>query len=62
MKDAITDVSGIKVGHYSGKEAAVGCTVTLCDEDVVATVVRVVGEAEALADVPAAKGCEAWKK
>ncbi len=38
MKDAITDVPGIKVGHYSDKEAATGCTVILCEEGAVAGV------------------------
>ena len=28
--DAITDVSGIKVGHWTNKRAATGCTVVLC--------------------------------
>jgi len=36
MKDGITDVPGIKVGHYSDKEAATGCTVILCEEGAVA--------------------------
>lgn len=38
MHNAITDVSGIKVGHYTDKEAATGCTVILCEEGVVAGV------------------------
>jgi len=38
MKDAITDVPGVKVGHYSDKEAATGCTVILCEEGAVAGV------------------------
>jgi L-aminopeptidase/D-esterase-like protein len=31
MYNAITDVEGIKVGHYTDKEAATGCTVVLCE-------------------------------
>ncbi len=31
MHDAITDVPGIKVGHYTDLEAATGCTVVLCE-------------------------------
>ena len=38
VHNAITDVSGIKVGHYTDKEAATGCTVILCEEGVVAGV------------------------
>ena len=29
--DAITDVPGIKVGHWSDRQAATGCTVVLCE-------------------------------
>jgi len=32
MYNAITDVPGIKVGHYTDKRAATGCTVVLCQE------------------------------
>ena len=38
MNNAITDVPGIKVGHYSDREAATGCTVILCEEGAVAGV------------------------
>jgi L-aminopeptidase/D-esterase-like protein len=31
MYDAITDVSGIRVGHFSHFEALTGCTVVLCE-------------------------------
>jgi L-aminopeptidase/D-esterase-like protein len=31
MFDAITDVAGIKVGHYTDLAAATGCTVILCE-------------------------------
>jgi len=31
MHNAITDVQGIKVGHYTDREAATGCTVVLCE-------------------------------
>ncbi len=35
MHDAITDIPGIKVGHYTDLEAATGCTVVLCEEGAV---------------------------
>jgi L-aminopeptidase/D-esterase-like protein len=35
MKDAITDVEGIRVGHASNREAMTGCTVILCEEGAV---------------------------
>ena len=38
MHNAITDVQGIKVGHYTDREAATGCTVILCEEGAVAGV------------------------
>jgi L-aminopeptidase/D-esterase-like protein len=38
MHSAITDVSGIKVGHYTDKKAATGCTVILCERGAVAGV------------------------
>jgi len=38
MCNAITDVPGIKVGHYTDREAATGCTVVLCEEGAVAGV------------------------
>ncbi|MDH4270294.1 MAG: P1 family peptidase, partial [Dehalococcoidia bacterium] len=38
MFGAITDVLGIKVGHYTHKKAATGCTVILCEEGAVAGV------------------------
>jgi L-aminopeptidase/D-esterase-like protein len=38
MHNAITDVSGIKVGHYTDKEAVTGCTVILGEEGAVAGV------------------------
>jgi L-aminopeptidase/D-esterase-like protein len=38
MHNAITDVPGIKVGHYSDREAATGCTVILCEDGAVAGV------------------------
>ena len=31
MHDDITDIQGIRVGHYTNLEAATGCTVILCD-------------------------------
>jgi len=36
MHNAITDVSGIKVGHYTDRQAATGCTVILCQDGAVA--------------------------
>jgi L-aminopeptidase/D-esterase-like protein len=38
MYSAITDVSGIKVGHYTDKKAVTGCTVILCESGAVAGV------------------------
>ncbi len=38
MCGAITDVSGLKVGHYTDKRAATGCTVILCERGAVAGV------------------------
>jgi L-aminopeptidase/D-esterase-like protein len=38
MYNAITDVTGIKVGHYTNQEAATGCTVILCENGAVAGV------------------------
>ncbi len=36
MYDAITDVSGIRVGHFSHFKALTGCTVVLCEEGALA--------------------------
>jgi L-aminopeptidase/D-esterase-like protein len=38
MFGAMTDVLGIKVGHYTDKKAATGCTVILCEQGAVAGV------------------------
>jgi L-aminopeptidase/D-esterase-like protein len=38
MFGAVTDVAGIKVGHYTDKQAATGCTVILCEQGAVAGV------------------------
>jgi L-aminopeptidase/D-esterase-like protein len=38
MYDAITDVSGIRVGHFSHFEALTGCTVVLYEEGALAMV------------------------
>jgi L-aminopeptidase/D-esterase-like protein len=38
MLNTITDVQGIKVGHYTDREAATGCTVVLCEKGAVAGV------------------------
>ncbi|HEY72473.1 MAG: peptidase S58 family protein [Chloroflexi bacterium] len=32
MHNGITDVAGIKVGHYTDREGITGCTVVLCEE------------------------------
>ncbi|MDP6494013.1 MAG: P1 family peptidase [Dehalococcoidia bacterium] len=38
LHNAITDVAGIQVGHFTNREAATGCTVILCPEGAVAGV------------------------
>ncbi len=38
MHDAITDVNGIQVGHFSHFDALTGCTVVLCEGGALATV------------------------
>ena len=38
MYDAITDVTGLKVGHYTDLESATGCTVVLCEQGAIAGV------------------------
>jgi L-aminopeptidase/D-esterase-like protein len=38
MLGAITDVAGIKVGHYTDKRSVTGCTVVLCEQGAVAGV------------------------
>ncbi|HEU65956.1 MAG TPA: peptidase S58 family protein [Chloroflexi bacterium] len=38
MFGAVTDVAGIKVGHYTDKQAITGCTVILCESGAVAGV------------------------
>ena len=38
MADAITDIHGIEVGHYTDKSAGTGCTVIVCPEGAVAGV------------------------
>lgn len=35
MHNSITDVKGIKVGHYTDREGITGCTVILCEEGAV---------------------------
>lgn len=32
MLNAITDIDGIRVGHYTDRDAATGCTVILCEQ------------------------------
>jgi L-aminopeptidase/D-esterase-like protein len=48
MFNTLTDVTGVKVGHYTDREAATGCTVILCEQGAI-------GQAETLAGIPAAK-------
>lgn len=38
MAGSITNVSGIRVGHFTDREAATGCTVVLCEKGAVARV------------------------
>ena len=38
MLGAVTDVPGIKVGHYTDRQAVTGCTVVLCESGAVAGV------------------------
>ncbi|MBN1376404.1 MAG: P1 family peptidase, partial [Dehalococcoidia bacterium] len=38
MYNAITDVPGIRTGHYTDLKAVTGCTVVLCEEGAVAGV------------------------
>ena len=38
MADSITDVAGIRVGHWTDLEAATGCTVVLCEHGALAGV------------------------
>ena len=38
LKNAITDVRGIEVGHAQNEEALTGCTVILCRKGAVAGV------------------------
>ena len=38
MRDALTDVPGLKVGHWTNPDAGTGCTVVLCEQGVVAGV------------------------
>jgi L-aminopeptidase/D-esterase-like protein len=38
MYNAITDVVGVKVGHYTDQQAVTGCTVLLCEQGAVAGV------------------------
>lgn len=38
MKDALTDVPGVRVGHYTDPKAVTGCTVVLCEDGATAGV------------------------
>jgi L-aminopeptidase/D-esterase-like protein/N-acetylglutamate synthase-like GNAT family acetyltransferase len=44
-RDAITDVPGIRVGHWTDKRAATGCTVVLCPPEGAAAACAVLGGA-----------------
>ena len=63
-RDAITDVRGVRVGHWTSRRRATGCTVILC-EDCTAAAVDVRGgapathETEALAGQNAIRRCHA---
>lgn len=63
-RDAITDVRGVRVGHWTSRRRATGCTVILC-EDCTAAAVDVRGgapathETEALAGQNAVRRCHA---
>ncbi|MEZ4716445.1 MAG: P1 family peptidase [Caldilineaceae bacterium] len=35
MRDALTDVPGLKVGHWTNPDAGTGCTVVLCEQGVI---------------------------
>ena len=35
LNDSLTDVSGIRVGHWTDRRAATGCTVVLCEKGAV---------------------------
>ncbi|HUS81735.1 MAG TPA: P1 family peptidase [Dehalococcoidia bacterium] len=36
LNDAVTDIAGIRVGHWTDRRAATGCTVVLCEKGAVA--------------------------
>src|SRR5260221_14354647 len=38
MANSITDVPGIRVGHWTDLDAATGCTVVLCEQGAIAGV------------------------
>ena len=38
MKQALTDVPGIKIGHYTNRQGVTGCTVVICEQGAVAGV------------------------
>ncbi len=45
MRDSITDVPGLRVGHWTDREAATGCTVVLCPPEGAAAACAVLGGA-----------------
>jgi hypothetical protein len=36
LLDSITDISGLRVGHWTDRRAVTGCTVVLCEKGAVA--------------------------
>ena len=48
MADSITDIPGIRVGHWTDLEAGTGCTVVLCEQGASAGVTIAVALASAL--------------
>jgi L-aminopeptidase/D-esterase-like protein len=51
MHDDITDIAGIRVGHFTNVEAATGCTVILCDT-------RAIGGVDVRGGAPATRETE----
>ena len=44
-RDGVTDVAGLRVGHYTDRDAATGCTVVLCPRDGAVAACAVLGGA-----------------
>ena len=56
MRDSITDVPGIKVGHAQDETAVTGCTVILCEAGAVPDLQN--QEAQTALDIAEANGDE----